>query len=137
MYGDREMAKRKTDHIKTFPETRQLKCKLSPKDRDETAKQMADAILELQGLEQSHKTVQKEYNAKKQQLTEDVHRISWEIINQCITRDVKCELRLDYKKQLATVVRLDTKAVVEQRPLMEEEKQMELGFDGDNKNEEV
>ena len=125
-------AKDNNDRIKVTHEPHPLACKLTTQDRATAAGQLAEAIQNLESLEVEHKVVTKEFNSRKQQFTGSIHRLSREVSNGEAVRSVDCELRLNYTKLTATLVRTDTDEQVEERPMTEDEKQEDLDFEGSN-----
>lgn len=124
------MAKKdKDDRIKVTHEPHNLPCKLTTKDRAIAANQLAEAIQNLESLEIERKVETKNYNSRKQQFTGSIHRLSREVSNGEAVRSVDCELRLNYTKLTAKVVREDTGEVVTERPMSEDEKQMDMDFE--------
>jgi len=125
----KENEKESDDPIKVTHEPHPLPCKLTTEDRAIAAGQLAEAIQNLESLEIAHKTDTKEFNSLKQQFTGSIHRLSREVANGEATRSVDCELRLNYTNLTATLVRADTGEIVEDRPMTEDEKQMDMDFE--------
>lgn len=124
------MAKKdKEDRIKVIHEPHPLPCKLTTEDRAAAAGQLAEAIQNLESLEVERKVETKNYNSRKQQFTGSIHRLSREVSNGKAVRSVDCELRLNHSNLKATLMRIDTGEVVEERPITEDEKQMDIDFE--------
>ena len=117
------------DRIKVTHEPHTLVCKLTTEDRAIAANQLAEALQNLEALEVEHKSVMKEFNSRKQQFAGSIHRLSREVANGEAARSVDCELRLNYSKLTATVVRTDIGEIIEEWPMTEDEKQMDMDFE--------
>ena len=126
------MAKKETkseDRIKVTHEPHPLACKLTTQDRAVAAGQLAEAIQNLESLEVEHKVETKDFNSRKQQFTGSIHRLSREVRNGEAVRSVDCELRLNYTTLVASLWRTDTGEMSEERPMTEDEKQMDIAFE--------
>ena len=117
------------DRIKITHEPHPLACKLTTEDRAIAAGQLAEAFQNLEALEIQHKTDTKNFNSLKQQFAGSVHRLSREVANGEAVRSVDCELRLNYTTLTASLWRTDTGEMYDQRPMTEDEKQMDIDFD--------
>jgi len=117
------------DRIKVTHEPHPLACKLTTQDRAVAAGQLAEAIQNLEALDIQHKTDTKDFNSLKQQLAGSVHRLSREVANGEAVRSVDCELRLNYTTLTASYWRTDTGEMFDQRPMTEDEKQMDMDFE--------
>ena len=117
------------DRIKVTHEPHPLACKLTTQDRAIAANQLAEAIQNLEALEIQHKTDTKNFNSLKQQFAGSVHRLSREVSNGEAVRSVDCELRLNYTTLTASLWRTDTGEMYDQRPMTEDEKQMDIDFE--------
>ena len=117
------------DRIKVTHEPHPLAYKLTTQDRAVAAGQLAEAIQNLESLEIVRKTDTKNFNSLKQQLTGSIHRLSREVANGEAVRSVDCELRLNYSTLTASLWRTDTGEMYDQRPMTEDEKQMDMDFE--------
>lgn len=117
------------DRINVTHEPHPLSCKLTTEDRAVAAGQLAEAIQNLESLEVQRKTDTKNYNSLKQQFAGSVHRLSREVANGEAVRSVDCELRLNYTTLTASLWRTDTGEMYDQRPMTEDEKQMDMDFE--------
>jgi len=117
------------DRVKVTHEPHALACKLTTEDRAIAANQLAEAIQNLEALEVDHKTDMKNFNSLKQQFTGSIHRLSREVANGEAVRSVDCELRLNYSTLTASLWRTDTGEMYDQRPMTEDEKQMDMDFE--------
>jgi len=121
------------DLVHVTHEPHPLACKLTTLDRAVAAGQLAEAIQNLESLEITRKTETKNFNSLKQQFTGSIHRLSREVANGEAVRSVDCELRLNQSKLTATLVRTDTGEIADERPMTEEEKQMDIDFERSGK----
>jgi len=119
------MGKKKTsDLTHKSKESHRLPCKISKEQKAEAADQLATAIQEADSLELERKTTLKDLGSRKEALIEKIHKLTQQVKDGVEQRSVDCELQLNYTKLTATLVRLDTEEIVEERPMTEEEKQM-------------
>ena len=127
------MAKKDVIHKSNEPHT--LPCKLSEKDRAEAADKLATALQRVDTLKLEKKAKVTEYNSLIDIQADQIHKLTVEVKDGVAQRSIDCELRLNYTKMTAVLVRLDLNGIVEERPMNEEEKQMfeKLDFDGKNK----
>ena len=120
------MAKKEKDIVHTTHEPHTLPCKLNEKDKAETAEQLATAIQQGESLELERKSVLGDLKKRKDNLIERIHNLTIQVKDGIVMRSVDCELKLNHTKLEATLIRIDTKEEVENRPLTLEEKQMNL-----------
>jgi hypothetical protein len=118
--------------VKHTEETHTLPCKLTTEEIADAAEELASAIQELEGVEIEKKAVAKEYNSQVDNIKKRIHRLMTHVKNGVAYRSVKCDLQFHIKKVLAILVREDTGDIIEERPMTEEEKQMQIEFSDDN-----
>jgi hypothetical protein len=106
-----------------------LPCPLGPKERAEAAQELANAISEGESLELEKKSVTASFKSRLDSVKERIHNLSRKVKDGVEMKSVDCELQLNHTKLTATLVRLDTKEFIEERPLTQEEKQMNLEDD--------
>jgi len=83
----------------------------------------------MESLAIERKTVMSEFKQRKEKLEEQIHTTSLMVKEGVAMRSVKCELQLNYSKLRATIIRLDTEEIVEEREMTADEKQMKLEFE--------
>lgn len=105
-----------------------LPCKLSEKDRAEAADKLATALQRIDSLSLEKKAKVDEFKGLITAQEESVHRLTVEVKDGVAMRSVKCELRLNYSKLNAILFRFDLEEIVEERPMSEEEKQMQFDY---------
>lgn len=120
--------KENEDRVSVTHEPHPLACKLTIEDRAYAAGQLAEAIQSLEVLDVERKTAMKEFGTRAAQLARQVRILSKQVKDGEAVRSVDCELRLNYTKLTATLVRTDTGEITEERPMTEDEKQMDLDF---------
>lgn len=119
------MAKKKEkDLVKVTHEPHKLPCNLGAKEKAEAAEALAITIQATESLELERKSVLGDFKSRMDGLKESIHNLSLSIKNSVQMRSIECELHLNYTTLTATLIRTDTKEVVEERPMTEEEKQM-------------
>ena len=115
--------------IKKTTEPHRLPRKLSDKDKSLRAEWLADAVRALESLELEKKAVVGDFKSRMDAQKELIHKFSAQIkdgVEMCL---VDCELNLNYSKLSAILIRLDTKKTIEERPMTEEEKQMDFDLE--------
>jgi len=120
------MAKKEKDLVKVAHEPHHLPCELGEKDKAEAADRLAKALEQAESFALEHKSVTGGFKSRTGALNEQIHRLMVNVRDGVEMRSIDCELRLNYTKLTATLVRKDTGEVVEERPMTSEEKQMEL-----------
>jgi len=125
------MAKKqnKDDLVKVTHEPHKLPFKLGQKEKAEAAEQLATTLQAAESLELERKSVLGEFKSRLNALEERIHKLTLNVKDGVEMRSVECELRLNYTTLAATLIRSDTKEVVEERPMTDEEKQMNLDFE--------
>jgi hypothetical protein len=113
--------------------TRELPVKLTPKQLDEKRDELADAVLLRTKLEQDLRDVSAGERKKIKDAKAAAKRIATEIQSEAATMEVACTEELHYATNRYIVTRLDTKEVVEERKLTDDERQEPMtvaGTDG-------
>jgi len=122
------MAKKK-DLIKVTHEPHSLPCALGEKEKAEAADQLAKSLEQAEGLELERKSVAGDFKSRLDALKERIHRLMVNVKNGVEMRSIDCDLSLNYTKLTAILARKDTGEVVEERPMTDEEQQMEMDFE--------
>lgn len=123
-----EKDEKKDDLIKKTHEPHVLPCKLSQEDRAEAADKLATAIQRVESLTLEKKAKMAEFKGLIDHQAERIHSLTVEVKDGIAQRTVDCELRLNYSKLNAILIRLDTEDLVEEREMTTEEKQMKFDF---------
>ena len=127
------MAKKSEDSIKTTKETGLLKCDMTEREVADAAETLARNLDELDALESEFKTVKADFKAQIE-AKEAQSKVQRGLVrNKYEYRQTSCTLILNYTKQTVIVTRDDTEEIVSDRQMLAEEKQMDMGFDGDEK----
>lgn len=122
--------------IRKEKKIRELPVKLTAKERQAAAIDMAEhcqLVQELDseleelkaGYSSSKKTLEEQRGIHERHLRDNADAVKTGTRNQ----DVECECLFDYKADALTVTRLDTKEVIEERKLSAEEKQLQLDME--------
>ena len=125
------MSKKKQDEkelIHKSIEPHSLPCKLTTEQKAESADQLATAIQQAESLELERKSVMGNFKSRKEFLIERIHNLTTHVKDGIEMRSVDCTLSLNYSKLKATLTRNDTNQIIEERPMTEEEKQMEFEY---------
>ena len=129
-----KMTKTKSkDVIQKTQEPHRVKCVLTSEEKAEAAMELANAYQALESLAIEKKTATTEFTQRKEKLAEQIHVTSLMVKEGVAMRSVKCELQLNYSKLRATLIRLDTEVIVEEREMTSDEKQMKLEFEKSQK----
>ena len=119
----------KKDLIHKSVEPHRVKCVLTTDEKAEAANQLASAYMDLESLALERKTAMTEFKNRRERIEERVHVLSLKVKEGVEMRSVRCELQLNYTKLRATLIRLDTEEIVEEREMTNDEKQMKLEFE--------
>ena len=130
------MAKKKDEpSVKTTHETRYLKCLLTEDEIRIAGDTLARNLDELEVLDDKLKEIKADFKAQIE-AKEAAAKVQRNLVrNKYDYRNVPCTLVLNYTGGTAICTRDDTEAIVDDRPMTMAEKQMDLGFDGDEQTE--
>jgi len=126
------MSKRK-DVIQKTQEPHRVKCVLTSDEKAEAAMELANAYQAMESLAIEKKTAMTAFKQRKEKLEEQIHITSLMVKEGVAMRNVTCELQLNYSKLTATIKRIDTGEIVEEREMTRDEKQMKLEFEKSKK----
>jgi hypothetical protein len=127
------MAKKKEEHpadnIKRVKFTQSLKVPLTTDEIADRADRAAHLVASIQAKEDELKAVVKHHKSiiESEMVTLDLH--SKEVRDKTTYRQVDCERQYDFNAGKYREIRNDTGEVMNERRLLESEKQMELPFD--------
>ena len=128
------MAKKdETPKVKTTHETRLLKCELTEEEVRVAAQELARNLDELEALDDQLGQVKADF---KTQIVskEAAAKVQRNLVrNKYDYRNTQCSMVLDYTNGTVTVTREDTGEVIKERKMHAEEKQMNMGFDDEEK----
>ena len=132
--GTELMAKKKDEpSVKTTHETRLLKCMLTPDEIRVAGDTLARNLDELEVLDDKLKEIKADFKAQIE-AKEAAAKVQRNLVrNKYDYRNTPCTMILDYTEGTVVVTRDDTEAIVSDRKMSMEEKQMDLGFDSDEK----
>jgi len=128
------MAKTK-DVIQRTQEPHRVKCRLTSEEKAEAALELANTHQTMESLAIEKKAAMTEYKQRKEKLEEQIHVTSLMVKEGVAMRSVVCELRLNYTKLKAIIVRLDTNEIVEERDMSKDEQQMKIPFEKKTKKD--
>ena len=136
MEGTNPMAKKETvPSVKTTHEHRLLKCMLTEEEIRVAGDTLARNLDELEVLDDKLKEIKADFKAQIE-AKEAAAKVQRNLVrNKYDYRNTPCTMILDYTEGTVVVTRDDTEAIVSDRKMSMEEKQMDLGFDGDEKTE--
>ena len=128
---------RASDKVRFRRITRSIRHDFDQRDRADLGDRLANCLntTRLKGQEKS------DFDAK---IKADIVKIDGEaetlyrkVLSGYEMREIACEEKLDYESGTVTTTRLDTKAEIESRDMVEEEKQMGLKLDGKRAGKET
>ena len=122
------------DVIQRTQEPHRVKCVLTSDEKAEAAMELANSYQAMESLAIERKTAMTAFKQRKEKLEEQIHVTSLMVKEGVAMKSVKCELQLNYSKLRAILVRLDTDAIVEEREMTKDEKQMKLEFEKSKKD---
>lgn len=105
-------------------EYKTLKCKLTPDEFQKTSEKLAKTITEIQDLELKKKSIISQFTSDINARREIANKCSMMVSESAEYRDVECQVVFDYKSGTVTTMRLDSKKIIEARPMRENEKQI-------------
>jgi hypothetical protein len=118
----------KTNGAAPPDETRDLACKLTDVEKKLRGEQMADAELEIEQWKLERASVGAKITKAATRRAELAHVID----KGEELRPVRCTWSADYAKNVWRMSRTDTKAEVDTRAMTASDRNVELGFDGDD-----
>lgn len=130
------MAK-KTDlpSVKTTHETRLLKCALTEIELRDAGQELARHLDELEVLDDKLKEVKADFKAQIE-AKEAAAKVQRNLVrNKYDYCPTACTMVLNYTAGTVVVTRDDTKEIVVDRKMLAEEREMDMGFDGDENKE--
>lgn len=107
--------------------TRVLPVELNDKEIQERGEKLAEIEQQLQGTREDAAADAARFRERKKSLNEQIAKLATQINDGKESRQVECELRPDYRRNLMEIVRTDLDEVVDSRALTAEERQLELG----------
>lgn len=112
----------------TLPEktTRNLNCDLTEEEVSTYSNELARITTEQEGLEDEKKSVMSGYKDKIDRCVLDMRTLARKIQTRKEMRDVECRWTFDFSKARATLKRIDTLEIIEERAMTAEELQIEL-----------
>jgi len=128
------MVKQKDEaKVKTTHETRLLKCELTEEEVRVAAQELARNLDELESLDDKLKELKADFKAQIE-AKEAAAKVQRNLVrNKWDYRNTACTMVLDYTNGTVTVTREETGEIIKDRKMLTEEKQMDMGFDGDEK----
>jgi len=119
--------------IKTTHETRLLKCELTVEEVRVAAQELARNLDELEALDDKRKEVVADFKAQIE-AKEAAAKVQRNLVrNKYDYRNTACTMELNYTEGKVIVTRDDTHEIVTERKMMAEERQSNMGFDGNEK----
>jgi hypothetical protein len=91
---------------------------------------MAALLDELDGIKEQKKAAAATFAAEEKRISADLRDAARTYRTGTELREIHCEITYDFAKCRVGVIRLDTKDVIESREMTDDEKQMELDFEG-------
>lgn len=129
------MAKSKTkEDIREFEGLHDVPCELTEREKADAALVLAGAYQAQESLAIEKKSLLADIKQKADSLAEKIHKTSLMVQLGIEVKSINCELVLNYTTNQARLIRLDTKDVVEEREMTQEEKQRVLFPDGKKEN---
>lgn len=125
---------KKTGNIEKRDLTRQLPCILTDEEKLNLGQEVGKESQELQEATDRKKEVTAQLTAEVESHRAAVQRLGSLLSNGFEYRPVKCEMRIDRKKDLVVTTRTDTGEVIERRPLRPSEMQNSLDLEGEAGN---
>jgi hypothetical protein len=104
-----------------------------PADQDRISQRMAELLEQINATEEKKKATVAAFTGELKTAAEQLHELGRAIRTGVEQREIVCELAYDFKKGEITTTRLDTGETVSVREMTDEERQLELDFEGGGK----
>lgn len=129
------MTKKKTsDKTMARKVTKSLPCRLTDAEMLQYGKDLARAYSETARINGELDAIKQDYKGKIAEEEATIGKISGRVHSGIETRDIECEEVKNWTAATVTVTRLDTGESIEERPMREDEKAMELSLTTDDLN---
>lgn len=106
---------------------RTLRCKLNDLEQLEKGKRLGEKNAELRDLKAHHKAEKAAMKAAEDELDAECLQLQVDVLEGAEARSVECTVFHDYGKGKVETVRSDTFEVIESRPMVETERQLQMG----------
>jgi len=110
--------------------TKSLPCKLKDDEVLKYGRDLARAHAELDRINNELDSIKADYKGKISEQDSLIGKLSVRVHSGVETREVECEELRNWTKARLSVIRKDTGEVIEDRPMREDEKQMEVSLSG-------
>jgi uncharacterized FlaG/YvyC family protein len=107
-----------------------LKYEFSDSEKAELADEMARAVCDATQTRMKLKSVQKQINAEIQQYEAEIASCAEKLRSGYEMRHVDCSFLRDFDLKSIKIVRDDTGEIISERAMTEDEKQMDIAFEG-------
>ena len=114
--------------------TKPLPCKLEEAEVTQYGRDMARAMNDKARIQAEADSIKQEYKSKIEEQSAIVEKLSGRVHSGIETRDVECQQIMNWTKGTVSVTRMDTREIIEKRPMREDEKQSEMKL-GDGEGE--
>lgn len=121
-----------SNDVKIEKFTRNLRVVLKSEEVVERAKRAAFILGEMQQKESERDAAKKQADAQIEELSSEMHRLSLEVRDGAAYRDVPCTRHYVYRVGIVEERRTDTHELLNERPMTEREKQLELELKAPN-----
>lgn len=116
----------KPDKVQVRKETKQLACKLTEAEVTQYGRDLAGCHSDYARVEAEFAAIKSDYKGKLEGIDAKIGMFSGRISSGLESRDVACEETRNWTLALVRTIRTDTGEQLEQRPMREDEKQMEI-----------
>ena len=114
------------EQTRVIPESKRLRYNFSEGERLELGRNLCDAIREETKIAEEEATVKADFKKQKGDVTTKINEIVAKLQAGYEMRDVRTEKRIDFKANIVRIVRTDTGEIIEDRGLLNDERQMIL-----------
>ena len=112
--------------MKTKNTERYLRYVFSEEEKAAIAKKLSSQIREKSLVEDDKKRVMSDFKFRLDTIDSEVSKLSGNYDSGYEMRNIKCQTTYDYKSGTKTTIRLDTKEIIENLKMTEDEMQLEL-----------
>lgn len=131
-----------TDNVENKGELRrdirkELTCTLDDSELAKYGRELSGRLSDLASIELEKKEAADNFKSRMSKIDKAIGEIQRKLHDGSEERVIECEQVLSFDTATVTIIRKDTGEVVEERPMTDEERQMPLGMDLDDADNEA
>lgn len=95
-------------------------------EKEELAAEMARKVIDLKQLEDYKKAFIADFSSRIERTKAQIHNAATKLNDGYEMRSIKCEIRMDYTKKIVQFLDIETKEILKERMMRDDEMQMEM-----------